>query len=97
MARMGTVLSHLPESKNAPAAAALTPRTLPPPKPGVSGSVQERRTATFEVLTKLAELQTGWADNRAGLGRDDETAVNRIDDAMGKLREAALVTLLSLR
>jgi hypothetical protein len=59
--------------------------------------VQKRRTSTFEVPTKLAKLQTAWADNRARLGQDEETAVNRIDDAIGKLREAALVTLVSLR
>jgi hypothetical protein len=100
------------------------------------------RTATFEVLTKLAELQrvvflaqydrdmsagsprTGWTyvlvirdlagvtpapiperaaqlqkvwgENWEGLGTDDETAVNRIDDAISRLREASLATLKSL-
>lgn len=101
------------------------------------------RTATFEVLTKLAELervvflaqydrdanggsprtgwtyvlvirdlsavvpapapsraeqlQKAWADNWEGLGKEDEVAVNRIDDAIGKLRESSLATLRSLR
>jgi hypothetical protein len=100
------------------------------------------RTATFEVLTKLAELQrvvflaqydrdasagsprTGWTyvlvirdlaavapapiperaaqlqkvwgENWEGLGTDDETAVNRIDDAISRLREGSLATLKSL-
>ena len=101
------------------------------------------RTATFEILTKLAELervvflaqydhdaasgsprtgwtyvlvirdlsqsrrrqcrravrelQKAWAENWEGLGKDDEVAVNRIDDAIGALREASLATLKSLR
>lgn len=101
------------------------------------------RTATFELLTRLAELErvtylaqydrdlnggnprTGWtyvlvirdlatvvpepvpagatqlqkvwSENWEGLGKDDETAVNRIDDAVGKLRAASLTTLRSLR
>jgi len=101
------------------------------------------RTATFEILTKLAEfervvflaqydrdpqggnprtgwtyvivmkdlstvvlpavaveadhLQTVWRDNWEGLGHDDETAVNHIDEAIGHLREATLNTLRALR
>ncbi len=101
------------------------------------------RTATFEILTKLAELErvvflaqydhdaasgnprTGWtyvlvirdlagvapqpvaaratqlqhvwAENWERLGKDDEVAVNRIDDAIGGLREASLATLKTLR
>lgn len=101
------------------------------------------RTATFEILTKLAEfervvflaqydrdpqggnprigwtyvivmkdlsqvvppavaveadhLQKVWRDDWEGLGRDDETSVNQIDDAIGRLREATLQTLRSLR
>jgi hypothetical protein len=50
-----------------------------------------------EVPSRAAELLKVWGDNWEGLGKDDETAVNRIDDAIGKLREAALGTLHSLR
>jgi hypothetical protein len=49
------------------------------------------------VPARAAELQSAWAENWAGLGKDDEAAVNRIDDAIGKLREATLATLKSLR
>jgi len=49
------------------------------------------------VSGRAAELQQVWGDNWEGLGRDDETAVSRIDDAIGRLREAALTTLRSLR
>jgi hypothetical protein len=48
------------------------------------------------VPARAAELQQVWGENWEGLGKDDETAVNRIDDAIGKLREAALATLRSL-
>jgi hypothetical protein len=49
------------------------------------------------VPARTAELQKAWADNWEGLGRDDEVAVNRIDDAIGALREASLATLKTLR
>ncbi len=49
------------------------------------------------VPARAAELQAAWSDNWSGLGKDDESAVNRIDDAIGRLREAALATLKSLR
>jgi len=49
------------------------------------------------VPAQAAELQKVWGDNWEGLGRDDEASVNRIDDAIGALREAALRTLRSLR
>jgi len=49
------------------------------------------------VPAKAAELQKIWGENWEGLGGDDEAAVNRIDDAIGKLREASLATLKSLR
>jgi hypothetical protein len=43
------------------------------------------------------ELQRVWSGNWEGLGKDDETAVNRIDDVIGRLRDATLSTLRSLR
>jgi hypothetical protein len=49
------------------------------------------------VPAKAAQLQQVWGENWEGLGRDDEASVNRIDDAVGALREAALATLRSLR
>ena len=48
------------------------------------------------VAVRAAELQQVWGENWEGLGKQDETAVNRIDDAIGKLREASLATLGSL-
>ena len=48
------------------------------------------------VPGRATELLRVWGDNWEGLGKDDEQAVNRIDDAIGKLREAALGTLRSL-
>jgi hypothetical protein len=48
------------------------------------------------VPARAAELQQAWGDNWQGLGKDDETAVNRIDDAIGELRAATLATLRSL-
>src|SRR3979409_1660139 len=46
---------------------------------------------------RAEELQRVWSGNWEGLGKDDEAAVNHIDDAIGKLREATLGTLRSLR
>jgi len=37
-----------------------------------------------------------WGDNWEDLGKQDETAVNRIDEAIGRLREASLATLRAL-
>jgi hypothetical protein len=44
-----------------------------------------------------AELQKVWGGNWEGLGKNDETAVNRIDDAIGNLRQSTLATLHRLR
>jgi hypothetical protein len=49
------------------------------------------------VAGQAAELLKVWGDNWEALGKDDETAVNRIDDAIGRLREASLATLRALR
>jgi hypothetical protein len=49
-----------------------------------------------QVPARAAELLKVWGDNWEGLGQPDETAVNRIDDAIGKLREVSLATLRSL-
>jgi hypothetical protein len=45
---------------------------------------------------RAAQLQTVWAQNWEGLGRDEETAAERIDDAIGTLRADTLATLLAL-
>jgi hypothetical protein len=49
------------------------------------------------VAVRAAELLKVWGENWEGLGKDDETAVTRIDDAIGRLREASLATLRALR
>ena len=49
------------------------------------------------VPAQAQELQRVWGGNWEGLGKDDETAVNRIDDAIKKLRDTTLGTLRSLR
>jgi hypothetical protein len=49
------------------------------------------------VPAKAAQLQKVWGENWQGLGREDEASVNRIDDAIGSLREASLAMLHSLR
>jgi len=49
------------------------------------------------VPAKAARLQQVWGENWEGLGRDDETSVDRIDDAIGALRASSLATLRSLR
>ena len=49
------------------------------------------------VAARAAELLKGWGDNWEDLGKQDETAVNRIDEAIGRLREASLATLRALR
>ena len=48
------------------------------------------------VPARAAELQQVWHENWEGLGSKDEIAVERIDEAIGKLREASLGTLRSL-
>ena len=49
------------------------------------------------VPARAAELQKAWGEGWEGLGKDDEASVNRIDDAIARLREAALATIRSLR
>jgi hypothetical protein len=49
------------------------------------------------VPARAAQLQTVWSENWEGLGKDDESSVNRIDDAIGSLREASLGMLRALR
>ena len=50
-----------------------------------------------QVAARAAELLKVWGENWEDLGKQDETAVNRIDDAIGGLREASLATLRALR
>ena len=45
------------------------------------------------VPAQAAELQRVWSGNWEGLGKDDEAAVNRIDDAIGKLRPTVVETM----
>ena len=49
------------------------------------------------VPAKAAQLQKVWGERWEGLGRDDEVSVDRIDDAIGSLREASLAMLQALR
>jgi hypothetical protein len=49
------------------------------------------------VPARAAELQKVWAGNWEGLGREDEGSVNRIDDAIGRLRADSLAVLKALR
>jgi hypothetical protein len=49
------------------------------------------------VPAKATQLQKVWSENWEGLGREDESSVNRIDDAIGSLREASLAMLQALR
>ncbi len=49
------------------------------------------------VPERSAELLKVWGENWEGLGKDDEIAVSRIDDAIGRVREAALAVLRTLR
>jgi len=61
-------------------------------------SIRDLSTVAPAPLPAQAEeLQKVWSGNWEGLGKDDETAVNRIDDAIGRLRDATLSTLRSLR
>ena len=50
-----------------------------------------------DVPTQAVNLRKVWGENWEGLGKDDETAVDRIDDAITKLRETTLRMLRSLR
>jgi hypothetical protein len=49
------------------------------------------------VPAKAAELQRVWSENWEGLGKEDESSVNRIDDAIGGLREVSLAMVKALR
>jgi hypothetical protein len=49
------------------------------------------------VPAKAAQLQKIWGESWEGLGREDEASANRIDDAIGSLREASLAMLQALR
>jgi hypothetical protein len=49
------------------------------------------------VPARAAELQKVWGADWEGLGRDDESSVDRIDGAIDALRGATLATLTSLR
>jgi hypothetical protein len=49
------------------------------------------------VAPRAAQLRDTWQGNWEGLGRDDETAVDRIDAGITNLRSATLETLRSLR
>jgi len=49
------------------------------------------------VPARAAQLEKVWSDNWEGLGKEDESSANRIDDAIGGLREATLASLKSLR
>ena len=49
------------------------------------------------VPARAEELQQAWADNWEALGKDDEIAVNHIDEAIGRLRASSLTTLMALR
>jgi hypothetical protein len=61
-------------------------------------SIRDLATLTpAPVPARANELQQAWSANWEGLGKDDEIAVNRIDDAIGRLRDATLGTLRSLR
>ncbi len=46
---------------------------------------------------RAAQLQKVWAENWEGLGRDEESAAEHIDDAIGALRSDTLTTLMALR
>ena len=53
--------------------------------------------APAPLPAQAGELQKVWSASWEGLGKEDETAVNRIDDAIGRLRDTTLSTLRSLR
>jgi len=66
---------------------------------GVAGSRVKRafRYRFYPTPAQAAELQGVWRGNWDDLGKRDETAVGRIDDAIKKLRDTTLGTLRSLR
>ena len=74
--------------------------SLVPPRPVAAELTDAERYQRFgeelDVLARAAELQKTWSENWEGLGKDEESSVNRIDDAIGRLRGAALATLQSL-
>jgi hypothetical protein len=49
------------------------------------------------VGPRAHDLRTTWAQNWEHLEDNDDTAVDRIDDGIAKLRDAALATLRTLR
>lgn len=49
------------------------------------------------VPARAADLEKVWGADWEGLGKEDESAAGRIDDAINALREATLTTLKSLR
>lgn len=53
--------------------------------------------APAPVQVQATQLQNIWAANWEGLGKSDESPAERIDDAIGKLRETSLSALKSLR
>ena len=53
--------------------------------------------APAPVPARAAGLLQVWSADWEGLGKDDEAAVNRIDDSITKLRDATLATLRALR
>lgn len=55
------------------------------------------RLTPAPLPAQAGELQKVWSGSWEGLGKDDETAVNRIDDAIGRLRDTTLSTLRALR
>src|SRR5215831_10114528 len=46
---------------------------------------------------RAAQLQKVWTENWEGLGHEEETAAERIDDAIGALRADTLTALMALR
>jgi hypothetical protein len=49
------------------------------------------------VPAKAEQLRKVWYENWEGLGKDDESSVTRIDDAIGSLRDTSLAMLKALR
>ena len=87
---MGVKSSAIPPGKiDRPA---LRSFAVPPTVRGDGDGESESPESTLEL-----GLQQIWGANWEGLGRDEETAVTRIDDAIGRLREATLATLRALR
>jgi len=55
------------------------------------------KLAPAPVPAQAEQLQQVWGGNWEGLGKDDQTAVERIDGAIDTLRDSTLGTLRSLR